>query len=109
MKCNITKENAREMQARSVEKRNENTAKRKAMREILLDELTKPVKEGSEITKLEWLIMKAIDNTRDDVNLTNLQQLQELLGEKQVNNIVNITAHKSAEDCAREILDGIGE
>lgn len=105
----ITKDNAREFQARGVEKRKKNTAKRKALKELLMDELSKPVKEGSSITKLEWLIMKAIDNTRDDVTLGNLQQLQDLLGEKQTTNNVNITASRPAEDCAREILDEIGE
>lgn len=106
---NINKDNAREMQKLSSAKQRENTAKRKAMRELLMDELTKPVHAGSNITKLEWLIMKAIDNTRDDVSLQNLIQLQDLLGERQTNNIVNITASKSAEDCGREILDSIGE
>lgn len=106
---NITKENAREFQARGVEKRKENTAKRRALKELLMDELSKPVEDGSKLTKLEWLIMKAIDNTRDEVTLGNLQQLQDLLGEKQTNNIVNITASRPAEDCAREILDEIGE
>ena len=105
----FTKNNAREMQARGVAKRKENTARRKAMRELILDELTKPVTEGSSVTKLEWLIAKAINNTKDDVNLQNLIQLQDLLGERQVNNIVNITGHKPAEDAAREILDEIGE
>lgn len=109
MGVKITKENAREYQARGVEKRKENTAKRRALKEILMDELSKPVKEGSNTTKLEWLIMKAIDNTREEVTLGNLQQLQDLLGEKQTNNIVNITASRPAEDCAREILDEIGE
>lgn len=108
-KNQFTSETAREMQARGVVKRRENKERRKALRELLLDELTKPIKDGSEVTKLEWLIAKAIDNTRNDVNLSNLQQLQDLLGEKQVNNIVNITAHRSAEDCARDILDEIGE
>lgn len=106
---NITKENAREMQKLSSAKQRENTAKRKAMRELLMDELTKPVTEGSKITKLEWLIAKAINNTKDDVNLQNLIQLQDLLGERQTNNIVNITASKSAEQCGKEILDEIGE
>lgn len=97
------------MQKLSSAKQKENTARRKAMRELLLDELTKPVTEGSNVTKLEWLIAKAINNTKDDVNLQNLIQLQDLLGERQVNNIVNITASKSAEQCGKEILDEIGE
>ena len=105
----INKDNAREYQRRGVLKRKENAAKRKAMRELVLDELTKPVSEGSEMTKLEWLIAKAIGNVKDDISIRNLLELQELLGEKTTNNIVNITGHKPAEDAAREILDEIGE
>lgn len=106
---NITKENARENQRKSVEKRNENTAKRRAMKELLMDELTKPVTEGSTMTKLEWLIMKAIQNTKDEVNLQDLQRLQELLGEKTTNSNINFQSTKSAEDCAKDILKEIGE
>lgn len=105
----FTKDNAKEMQRRGAEKRKENTAKRRAMKELLMNELAKPVTEGSTMTKLEWLIMKAINNTKDEVNLQDLQRLQDLLGEKTVNNIVNITASKSAEQCGKEILDEIGE
>ena len=94
----ITKENAREMQARGVAKRKENTARRKAMRELVLDELTKPIKEGSKTTKLEWLIAKAIGNVKDDVSIKNLIEIQDLLGERQVNNIVNLTANVPTRD-----------
>lgn len=100
----FTKENAREMQRRSAVAQKENTARRKAMRELILDELTKPVQEGSKVTKLEWLIAKAINNTKDDVNLTNLQQLQDLLGERQVNNIVNLTANRTSEDVLKDLF-----
>lgn len=105
----FTKENARDNQRKSVEKRNENTEKRRAMKELLMDELTKPVTEGSTMTKLEWLIAKAISNTKDDVNLQDLQRLQELLGEKTTNNNINFQSTKSAEDCAKDILKAIGE
>lgn len=103
----FTKENAREMQARSVDARNENTARRKAVAQVLADLLSKPVKDGSTQTKLEWLVAKAIDNTRDDVALSDLLKIQELLGEKQMT--YNIGNLKKPEDAAREILDAIGE
>ena len=103
----FTKENAREMQKRSTEARKENTARRKAVAHVLSDLLSKPVSDGSNVTKLEWLVAKAIENTRDDVALSDLLKIQELLGEKQMT--YNIGNLKKPEDAAREILDVIGE
>lgn len=94
----FTKDNAREMQARGTVVRKENTKRRKAVAHVLSDLLSKPVSEGSNVTKLEWLVARAIDNCRDDVALSDLLKIQELLGEKTVNNIVNITGGKSRED-----------
>jgi hypothetical protein len=99
----FTKDNAREMQARGTEVRKENTARRKAVAHVLSDMLSKQVTmkvDGKEtkVTKLEWLVARAIDNCREDVALSDLLKIQELLGEKTVNNIVNITGGKSRED-----------
>ena len=94
------------MQARGAEARKENTARRKALREILFDELAKPVSKESKITKLEWLVMRAIENTREVVELSDLLKIQELLGEKQMT--FNFEKRKPSE-AAREILDAIGE
>lgn len=102
----FTKENAREMQKRSTEVRKENTARRKAVAHVLSDLLSKPVKDGSTQTKLEWLVAKAIENTRDDVALSDLLKIQELLGEKQMT--FNFENRKPSE-VARDILDEIGE
>lgn len=77
----ICKENAREMQARGVEKRKANTERRKALKEILYTELSKPISEGSEITKAEWLVVKMIQNLKDDVKPADLKTIQEILGE----------------------------
>jgi hypothetical protein len=102
----FTRENAREMQARGAEARKENTARRKAVSHVLSDLLSKPVSEGSRQTKLEWLVARAIDNTRDDVALSDLLKIQELLGEKQMT--FNFENRKPSE-VARDILDEIGE
>lgn len=102
----FTKENAREMQARGTKVRKENTARRKAVAHVLADLLSKPVTEGSKVTKLEWLVARAIDNTRDDVGLSDLLKIQELLGEKQMT--FNFENRKPSE-VARDILDDIGE
>ena len=102
----FTKENAREMQARSTEVRKENTARRKAVAHVLSDLLSKPVSEGSKVTKLEWLVARAIDNTRDDVALSDLLKIQELLGEKQMTFAFE---NRKPSEVARDILDEIGE
>lgn len=102
----FTKDNAREMQARGTKVRKENTARRKAVAHVLADLLSKPVTEGSKVTKLEWLVARAIDNTRDDVGLSDLLKIQELLGEKQMT--FNFENRKPSE-VARDILDDIGE
>lgn len=102
----FTKENARENQLKGAQKHKENTARRKALREILFDELAKPVSKDSKITKLEWLVMKAIENTREEVELADLLKIQELLGEKQMT--FNFENRKPSE-VARDILDEIGE
>lgn len=80
----FTKENAREMQRRGVEVRRKNTERRKALREILIETLSQPISENSEVTKLEWLIYQAIKNIKNDVDLTDLLKLQELMGEKEM-------------------------
>ena len=102
----FTKENAREMQARGAASRKVNTARRKAVAHVLADLLSKPVSEGSKVTKLEWLVARAIDNTRDDVGLSDLLKIQELLGEKQMT--FNFESRKPS-DVARDILEEIGE
>lgn len=94
------------MQARGAEARKENTARRKAVAHVLSDLLSKPVSEGSKVTKLEWLVARAIDNTRDDVALSDLLKIQELLGEKQMTFAFE---NRKPSDVARDILDEIGE
>ena len=102
----ITKENAREMQARGAEARKENTARRKAVAHVLSDLLSKPVSEGSKVTKLEWLVARAIENTRDDVALSDLLKIQELLGEKQMT--YNFNAAKDSEQILKDVFGDEG-
>lgn len=102
----FTKENAREMQRRGADSRKENTARRKALREILFDELAKPVSKDSKLTKLEWLVMRAIENTREEVELSDLLKIQELLGEKQMT--YNVTATKDSEHILKDVFGDEG-
>lgn len=102
----FTKDNAREMQARGTKVRKENTARRKAVAHVLSDLLSKPVSEGSKVTKLEWLVARAIDNTRDDVALSDLLKIQELLGEKQMT--YNFNAAKDSEQILKDVFGDEG-
>lgn len=80
-KYNITKGNAREMQLLGVKKRKENAERRRLLREILSEELSKPVAEGSGLTKAEWLVAKMVQNLREDIKPSDLETLQRILGE----------------------------
>lgn len=107
----FTKDNAREMQARGTEVRKENTARRKAVAQVLSEMLTKQVTmkvDGKEtkVTKLEWLVARAIDNCREDVALSDLLKIQELLGEKQMT--YNFNAGKDSEQILKDVFGDEG-
>lgn len=107
----FTKDNAREMQARSAEAHKENTARRKAVAQVLSEMLTKQVTmkvDGKEtkVTKLEWLVARAIDNCREDVALSDLLKIQELLGEKQMT--YNFNAGKDSEQILKDVFGDEG-
>lgn len=107
----FTKDNAREMQSRSTEVRKENTARRKAVAHVLSEMLTKQVTmkvDGKEtkVTKLEWLVARAIDNCREDVALSDLLKIQELLGEKQMT--YNFNAGKDSEQILKDVFGDEG-
>lgn len=102
----FTSDNARDMQKRSAKAHIENTARRKALREILFEELAKPVSKDSKLTKLEWLVMRAIENTREEVELSDLLKIQELLGEKQMT--YNLNAGKDSEQILKDVFGDEG-
>lgn len=74
----FTSENSAEMQRKSVEARKHN----KAVAEILREELAKKV---GDLTKLEWLTQKAINNCKDEMTLKDLKLMQDILGESVTN------------------------
>ena len=99
------------MQARGAEARKENTARRKAVAHVLSDMLSRQVTmkvDGKEtkVTKLEWLVARAIDNCREDVALSDLLKIQELLGEKQMT--YNFNAAKDSEQILKEVFGDEG-
>lgn len=77
----FTKENAREMQRRSQIAKSNNVKRRKLIREILADELAKPISKDSELTKAEYIIMKMVLGLKEEVTPSDVKILQEILGE----------------------------
>lgn len=107
----FTRDNAREMQQRGAVVRKENSARRKAVAHVLSDMLAQQVTlkvDGKEakVTKLEWLVARAIDNCREDVALSDLLKIQELLGEKQMT--YNFNSAKDSEQILKEVFGDEG-
>lgn len=91
MEYNITKENAKEMQQKSVEARKAN----KAVADVLREELSKKV---GDLTKLEWLTQKAINNAKDTITLKDIKLMQEILGEAAEKLMLNVDSGMSKDD-----------
>lgn len=73
--------NAQEMAARS----NAAQAERKTLREALLAELERKVKAGESMSKMEYLVAKAIENhAKGALTFRDLTALADLLGEKEL-------------------------
>jgi len=69
---------ASEMQAKSVEARKQN----RTVAEVLRAQLAEKAADGSPLTKLEYLTLKAIStHAKGDMTLKDLRDLQKLLGE----------------------------
>ena len=75
-------ETARDMQLRSASARKEN----RTLADVLRRELEKKAASGSEMTKMEYLVAKALENhSRGHLSLKDLTYLQRLLGEDTLN------------------------
>ena len=77
---------ATEMQARSVEARKANRKERQTLAEVLRQQLQEKAADGSPMTRLEYLVAKAISNhAKGALSLKDLTYLQKLLGEDVLN------------------------
>ena len=77
---------ATEMQARSVEARKANRKERQTLAEVLRQQLQEKAADGSPMTRLEYLVAKAISNhAKGNLSLKDLTYLQKLLGEDVLN------------------------
>lgn len=82
----ISTESAREYQARSAVARKENRRERETLAEVLKKQLQEKAVAGSPMTKLEYLVAKALDNhSRGSLTIKDLTYLQKLLGEDVLN------------------------
>lgn len=93
----FNKDNAAEMQARSAEARKRNRMINEMLKEALMQKV-------GDITRAEWLIRKALDNTEDSVSLKDVKLMQEILGESVTNLNVSSTDEKIEE--IRKIFNG---
>ena len=104
---------ATEMQARSVEARKANRKERQTLAEVLRQQLQEKAADGSPMTRLEYLVAKAISNhAKGALSLKDLTYLQKLLGEDVQNINVRGVAPivvKDAEDAEKmqSIVDNI--
>lgn len=87
----FTKDNAKKMQQKSVEARKAN----KAVADVLREELSKKV---GDLTKLEWLTQKAINNAKDTITLKDIKLMQEILGEAAEKLMLNVDSGMSKDD-----------
>ena len=82
----ISEGNAKEMQARSAEARKANRKERQTLAEVLRQQLQEKAADGSPMTRLEYLVAKAISNhAKGALSLKDLTYLQKLLGEDVLN------------------------
>ena len=82
----ISEGTAKEYQARSAEARKANRKERQTLADVLREELQKKAASGSPMSKLEYLVAKAIENhAKGALSLKDLTYLQKLLGEDVLN------------------------
>ena len=82
----ISEGTAKEMQARSAVARKENRKERQTLAEVLRQQLQEKAADGSPMTRLEYLVAKAISNhAKGNLSLKDLTYLQKLLGEDVLN------------------------
>ena len=82
----INERMAKEYQARSAASRKANREKRETLAEVLKRQLQQKAASGSEMTKLEYLVAKALENhSKGALSLKDLTYLQRLLGEDVLN------------------------
>lgn len=104
---------ATEMQLRSAEARKANRKERQTLAEVLRQQLQEKAADGSPMTRLEYLVAKAISNhAKGALSLKDLTYLQKLLGEDVQNINVRGVAPivvKDAEDAEKmqSIVDNI--
>lgn len=64
-------------------------ARKKTFAEVLRSELDKPISDGSDMTKREFLAARCVINLKDDITPKDLKILCEILGELDINVNVN--------------------
>lgn len=81
----ITKDNAREMQLKSAEKRKENNERKAIIRDWLYSELSKPASSDSGDALGLYFVKKALQGIVSTVTLEDIERMQKILGESSLN------------------------
>lgn len=83
----ISTDVAREYQLRSAEKRKENTAERKTLRETLLYYLHQ--KEKSGLTRQQRIVLEVLDNQERTMSVKDLRDIADILGELKLGIVID--------------------
>lgn len=99
----ISAETAREYQKRSAAKRKAN----RTIADTLRKALNEKIEVGSKMTKMEWLVLKAMQNARGGVSFRDLKDIQALLGESVQN--VNVSGDPKVMEMSKEAIEALSK
>lgn len=99
----ISEEVAKEYQLKSAAKRKQN----RTIAETLRKALNEKIESGSRMTKMEWLVLKAMQNAQGNVSFRDLKDIQALLGESVQN--VNVTGDPKVVEMTQEAISALGK
>lgn len=94
---------AKEYQLKSAAKRKQN----RTIAETLRKALNEKIESGSRMTKMEWLVLKAMQNAQGNVSFRDLKDIQALLGESVQN--VNVTGDPKVVEMTQEAISALGK
>ena len=99
----ISAEVAKEYQRRSAAKRKEN----RTLAETLRKALQEKASQDGDMTKMEWLVLKGLQNAQKNVSFHDLKDIQNLLGESIQN--VNVTGDPKVVEMTHDAIDALSK
>lgn len=99
----FTKENAKENQLKAAAKRKQN----KTIADTLRKALNEKIAVGSRITKMEWLVLQALQNAKTTISFRDLKDIQALLGESVQN--INVSGDPKVVEMTEDAIKALGK